>query len=206
MRNLKLAVSAAFLAVTTIGSAHAAEVDLFGDIDCFGTNQVCNDGFRGAGTSADFFDFNAAMVPDATVPVTDAFNGGLVDGVSWTHSLSSLVGITGASLEFRTWALADQRGPYDVQVNGFSVGQVDIVDTGEVFSSQQVINHVFAVSTGFLQVGANAIDLVKLDGSGDNWALDYSSLSTESVAVPLPAALPLLAAALGGLALMRRRG
>lgn len=182
-------------------AAQAATSSLFGDIDCFGTGFVCADGVIGTGSSGDFTTFVSAMSSDPTSPITDTQD--LSNGVSWTHSYAG-IGDTMASLEFRTYAMADNRGPYDVTVNGTSIGSIAIV-TGSTFGSQQVVTHSYSFGTSLLVDGINTIELVKLGGGFDSWALDYALLTTMAPAVPLPASLPLLLVGMGGFAALRRK-
>lgn len=184
------------------GVASAVVLDTFGDIDCFGTNETCDDGVRGAGDVFAWLDFTGDMVREATSPVTDRHTLG--EDQSWTHSLAGPVAGQ-AELEFRTYGFADQRGPYDVTVNGTSVGTVPAVDNGSVWASQVVMNYQFLFDGALLVAGLNTVAVTQSGNANDVWALDFSQLSSVDAPVPLPASIWLLAGALGAFGAVSRR-
>lgn len=203
MKNkLLMAIAAGSLCAPMLG--HATPIsDLFGDIDCFGTGFACADGAFGAGDSGAFTTFTSAMTPDGTAPATDLW--ALGDSQSWVHTIALTGSETVGMLEFRTYAMSDMRGPYDVFVNGMLAGTTTIIDTGEVWTSQQIETHTFSFSAAWLISGMNTIDVIKVAGAGDSWALDYSLLSANGTGVAEPATLALLGAGLLGFGLLRRK-
>ena len=198
-----MSLVAGAIAIGSSAQAGVIATSLYGDVDCFGTNQVCNDGVRGSGTFSDFNDFNAAMVADST-PLTDRWPD-VFDSQSWEQSISNTGAATEASLDLRVWAMADIGNTYDVQVNGVSVGTIDTVTAADTYLAQQVRNLTFLFSAALVNDGVNTISLIN-DGSGDNWSLDFSRLSLLGASeVPLPAALPLFLMGLAGLGAARRK-
>ncbi|WP_425038529.1 VPLPA-CTERM sorting domain-containing protein [Primorskyibacter sp. S187A] len=190
---IKTSLIGAFL-IATAGAASAATVDLIGDKDCFGTNDVCvEDGttWLPGGWSAVTQDGLDPTFMDITT------NGG---SASWTHSYAAGT-YSSASLSFRTAGIADIAGPYDVLVDGVKVGEMPLDGSGHIL----VETFTFAVDTALVNDGAATVSFV-VDGV-DTWAIDYSELTLgmTTAPVPLPAGLPLLLAGLGGLALVRRR-
>ena len=192
MRKTINTLSAAVVAAGMGTAASAAVVDLIGDKDCFGTGGACAEGSALPGWGV-----VTQGVGDPAFTDIHTFSGGTT---SWTHSFGAGA-YTGGTLSIRTAGIADIAGPYDVLVDGVSVGMMPFDGFGHIL----VETFTFAVDASLL---ADGMAMVSFDSSsGDSWAIDYSELTADMSAIPVPASLPLLGGALlfGGWVARRRR-
>jgi hypothetical protein len=190
-KSLKILAGAIF--AVGLGSAASAAVltDLYGDKDCFGTGGPCvEDGVTWALSWGD-------EVASGDPAWTDTrYSSG--ETASWSQSIAA-GRYSSASLTFRTAGSADLAGPDDVVVDGVVVGSMPLEGPGHILAK----TWTFAIDTALIADGMAMVSF--MTSSGDSWALDYSELTAETAAVPLPASLPLLLGSLGGLAAWRRR-
>ncbi|MDH3638618.1 MAG: VPLPA-CTERM sorting domain-containing protein [Gammaproteobacteria bacterium] len=199
MKQILATVNAA--AALAGGAASAATItSLVGDIDGFGGQTTPN--AVGADTG---FGFNNRTGSDPVFTDVWLFEqqGGVAGSpVEYSHSYSLAAGqsVVSATLIIMESGMSDERGPWDVLVNGTVVGNIPV--GGADLESLSVL-YVFNVIADLLTGGNESISLVYQDTADEGYAIDYSLLSVETV--PLPASLPLLVGALGGLGLLRRR-
>lgn len=194
---LKKLIAVIALSCGVAGASSAATTtSLLGDKDCFGTGGAClEDGSwvptLWGGASSDLSDpaFTDRLISTSST-------------TSWTHTFAA-GSYDAASLKFLTAGIADIFGPYDVFVDGTMVGSMPLDGFGHILAE----TFTFAVPVGLLVDGLAEVSFTSV--SGDAWAIDYSELTLYSKdgpsPVPLPAGLPLLIGALGGLAFLRRK-
>lgn len=181
------------------GVASAATVtSTVGDKDCFGTGAACvedgsswlSGGWGGVSPGGSDPAFTDQMInTDATT--------------SWTHSFAAGI-YSAATLVFRTAGIADITGPYGIYVDGTLVGELPLDDFGHI------IVETFSFNFDPTLANDGSLTISFTSDWADSWAIDYSevTLSTNTSAVPVPAAGLLLAGALGlvgGVSRRRRR-
>ncbi|MFV0513110.1 MAG: hypothetical protein ACK5MY_05690 [Jhaorihella sp.] len=191
MNRLVKTLSAAVVAAGMGTAASAAVLDLIGDKDCFGAGGACTEGATLPGG------WGAVTQGGGDPAFTDIHtsSGGTT---SWTHSFGAGT-YTGGMLSIRTAGIADIAGPYDVLVDGVSVGMMPFDGFGHIL----VETFTFAVGAALLADGMATVSFDSV--SGDSWAIDYSELTADMAAIPVPASLPLLGGALFGLIAFGRR-
>ena len=95
--------------------------DLVGDKDCFGVGGACPDG---PGSAAGIFGFSDLSFTGSDPAFTDRrMDFGIGTATTYSHTIGLGGGAAAsATLEVRTFAVADNRGPWDVFVNSNLVG------------------------------------------------------------------------------------
>ena len=200
-------LAAAAMGVAFAATANAATipglfntgVDAFGVV--LGNGAVDNNYAISSGGNAVVV--NQSNIPGTWLPNTSAsrwvWQTATGQPVNVTRTFTTTFDLTGfmpatASITGR-WA-TDNQG-LDILINGVSTGQ-----TAPGFTSWTN----FSISTGF-QTGVNTLAFVMKDvGVISGFRAEFLSSSVDPVAaVPVPAALPLLVTALGGLFALRRR-
>ena len=183
-----------------IGSAASAATvtSIVGDNDGFG-GQIAP-GAVGADTGFSFDNRTGTdpLFTDIWLFEQDGGIGG--SPITYDHSYDLDGGIaTSASLTIFESGMANDRGPWEVLVNGTVVGQ--IANGGSTTAAL----HTFDVDVSLLTGSIASITLNYLDTAFEGYAIDYSELSIEVAPVPLPAGLPLLLVGLLGLGALRSR-
>lgn len=181
-------------------AASFAAIDLLGDEDCFGTNDVCLEdgstwlpgGWAAVTSTVDDPPFTDTQISDGAI-------------VSFTHTLSP-GSYSNTSFEMRTLGIADIAGPYDVLIDGVVVGQMPLDGFGHIL----VETFVFPFDPALLSDGSVTVSFDP--EPGDSWAIDYSKITYgDGEATPVPTlsqwaliVLTMLMAAFGYLRLGRR--
>lgn len=127
----------------------------------------------------------------------EQIGGAFGSPITYLHEFASLPGpVISAYLIVQHAGMGDQRGPWDVAVNGTSVGQIGPVNDGtsskvELFFSPTMIGL------------SNEITLTYLDALDEGFAINYSELVVEAIPEPASAAMIALMAGCG--AFIRRQ-
>ena len=180
------------LALFLVPTALQGQSDLLGDKDCFGTGGPCVE---------DGVTWLPGGAPSVTQGPGDPVWQDIVQNTSSTTSWSHFVtpgSYSSASLIFRTAGIADVTGPYDVFVDGVSVGQMPW-DQASHF-----LVETFTFILDPLSHADGQIDVSFTSQSADGWAIDYSEL-VYSASVPEPGSMLLMATGLFGLVGVRAR-
>ena len=188
---MRKSVVLAFSLFALVPMAVQGQSDLLGDKDCFGTGDAClEDGvtwLSGAWGS---------VTQDGSDPSWQDIVINTSSTQSWTHT--SVGTVTAATLTFRTAGIADIAGPYDVFVDGVSVGQMPFD------ASSHVLVETFSFAIDPLALADGVILVSFTPDLSDSWAIDYSEL-TYTAAVPEPASILLMASGFLGLVGVRVR-
>lgn len=193
----KSILSIAALVLSGVTAQAATTTVLAGDQDCFGLDGVCSAGDRWRDDlgGSFFTDYSEPSDPVGT-DRWDAFGA-----VSFSFDLGAAVsGAVTASLEILYAGLELDTGA-DVLVNGTSVGSIQTFGPDNF---QLVDLGSFSGIAGLL-TETTTVTINPSAGTGDGYIIDYASITYDTATVPLPAALPLLLAGLGGLGAMRAR-
>lgn len=175
------------------GAASAGTLtDIIGDKDGLGLGLSSGDGF----------DYTAVGSGDGDG--TDVWIQFGTRSFTHTYSLAGLGALTSAALEIAAGGAGLDRAP-ELFLDGTLIGSLtdgDGVgpDYNYYFVDTFDLTPYLALLDGSDQVTISVV-------SGDGWALDYSELTLSDglAAVPLPAALPLMALGLAGLGFVGRR-
>lgn len=194
--KMRLALAATLmLGAAMVATTEAQATDYFaGDEDCFGLGGSCavGDLFRDGLGGSFFTDYSTGSDPLGT----DVWD---VQVVSVDIALGSLPSLFSATLEIFFAGLELAPGG-TVFVNGTAVGPIQVTGTD---SFQKVGLATYSGIEALLTANTNVT--IMSGDVNDGYIVDYVKLSIDAPPVPLPAALPLLAAGLGGLAFLRRR-
>ena len=117
--------------------------------------------------------------------------------IVYSHDFAALPDtVLSASLVIQHAGMGDSRGPWDVAINGVSIGQI-----GPDNADSTSIIETFVVPMAATTIGlTNIVTLTYLDSVGEGFAINFSELTA---VVPEPMTVSLLG--LGGLSLLRRR-
>ena len=191
----KLYISAICGAMAFAGIASQSQAatitSLVGDIDGFGGQTA--PGAIGVSVDAEsYFDNRTASDP----LFTDVWQYAQEDGapgaspLTYAHTYDLAGGTaTSASLTIMEAGMGDTSGTWSVQFNGTEIGSFT---SG---SEETSTLRSFIIDPTLIGVGPGIVSLI-FDGYKEGYAIDYSSLSIEVSAVPLPAAMPLFGACL----------
>lgn len=191
------AIRSALIAGALLCSAPTmASASIVGDMDCFGLGGSCPDGTLWLdGLGGVFFTSNQGPGDGPFTDSWDAF-------VDPTFILAS-PGAGAAVLTARIAGIADERGPWDVFVNGVKVGAIPLRKTLNDF--QEVVTFSFLVPAAQL-LASNTVLLQTNDPTvNDGYSIDFVSLTSAGVVEPTSWAL-MLGGFFGAGALLRRRG
>lgn len=192
-------LSGATLAAASLftAPASAAVLSIAGDADCFGLGGSCADGTlwrdQLGGT---FFTSNAGPGDPAGTDSWDSFSN---PGYALTYG----GGGTGLSIEVKTAGIADDRGPYEVFLNGTSIGQITTNSSTNAF--QEVRTFSFAIAANLLLANNTVLIDTSNNNVGDGFSIDYVSL-VGAGGIPEPAtwAMMILGFGAAGAAVRRR--
>ena len=172
-------------------SQAATVTSLVGDIDGFGGQTT--PGAVGVEVGASIgFDNRTAGDP----LFTDVYQYAQEEGapgaspLTYSHNYDLGGGIaTSASLTIMETGMGNTSGNWSVQFNGTVIGSITSgSDDASTLRS-------FTIDPALIGAGSGIVSFI-FDGYKEGYAIDYSSLSIEVSAVPLPAALPLFGACL----------
>lgn len=180
-------------------SADVLLSSLYGDKDGFGIAGM--DDVPSNGTVI----FGQGLVQEVTDPAfmdTWGFeqNGGAFGSpITYTHDFGSLPGtVQSAYLIIQHAGMGDERGPWDVAVNGVFVGQIGTLND-ETSSKVELFIPNPASMIGVL----NEITLTYQDTQDEGFAINYSELIVSAIPEPAAAAMVGLVAGCG--VFIRRR-
>lgn len=183
------------------GTAHAALLtDTLGDKDCFGLGGSCPDGTLWQDDLGGTFGANYSTPADPSF--TDRWFS--ASNIAYSHAIAlGGAAVLSVELEIKTAGLADNRGPWDVLVNGVKVGEFATNTSTNAF--QEVITHLFSIPEALLD-GTEDILLAINDSSvTDGYSIDYSELRvTTADQVPEPGSLALILSAIAGIGALAR--
>lgn len=142
----------------------------------------------------------------ASAPFTDKWSADRAVAYNHSYSLAGLTPVS-ASLAIQFAGVADNRGPWDVKVNGTLVGQVPLSSAPNAF--QEIYLRAFVVPIGLLaQTDAILLD-INVPFVTDGYSINFSELTIETQpSTPIPDAgstVGMLGLALGFLLPCRRR-
>lgn len=191
----------AFVVMLASGANAASYSVTIGDVDGFGGQTA--PGATGVSTGHSFS--NGAFDPPGMDEWLFQQSGGVAAAPSFDFDLIFGAGesLLSATLDVLWSGMSDNRGPWNVNINGNLVGQI----TNPSNAGTTATLDVFNVDVGFLSAGSNTLSFAYQDTQAEGYAIDSAVLNFSTIdppAVPLPASLPLALAALGGLTAVRR--
>lgn len=170
----------------------ADTVSLVGDKDGFGLL-----GAPPVPTSGTWSSFGGTFPMDNRDPGDPAFTdiwefqqtpgGPLQSPISWIHNYVLPLSPLSAILTINEAGMSDARGPWDVSVNGISVGTIGVFPSGD---SETFKLLTFIVPVGIL-TGSDTVTLTyETPDVGEGFAINFAELTVTNV--PEPATLTLL--------------
>lgn len=198
MRVLIAGLFAAAAMIAVPHAAAAAGTSMVGDDDCFGLAASCPDGTNWeTGLGGVFFTANQGP---GDAPFTDTWDS-FVDP---NFALATPGGSTAsAMIVTRIAGVADNRGPWNVFINGFMVGTIPVNTDANAF--QEVKTYSFNVPLADLLAVNNVVLGINDPTVNDGYDIDFVSLVTTGGGVPEPAAWSLMLMGFAGLGLAVRR-
>jgi hypothetical protein len=188
--SLKAVLAATVISLSTLAAAPGlafAGVSIAGDNDCFGFGGSCPDGtLWETGLGGVFFTSNQGP---GDAPFTDIW-GSFADP---NFSLAT-PGAGPVTLVTRIAGVADNRGPWDVDVNGFLVGVIPDNTTANAF--QEVLTYSYSIPSADLLPINNVVLKINDPLVSDGYDIDFVSLVT-SGGVPEPGAWAMIQLGVG---------